>query len=148
MRLLKFQTSRLDLIAGTLELVQAELDDPVRFATLLGAKTPEQLAAACERLESRLTIGNGGFKGAPTADGTVELGYSILPEHQRHGCATEAVSTLVASAYSDPPCDPCYCGDVAQSQPVDPCPAEGGLLAGAGKLRARCHSIRTLPSLI
>ncbi len=46
-----------------------------------------------------LLIGTGGFKGAPDSAGAVEVGYGILPEHQRQGYATEAVGGWVRSSY-------------------------------------------------
>lgn len=46
-----------------------------------------------------LVIGNGGFKGKPTIDGTVEVGYSIMKEHQRNGYCTEAVEALIGWAF-------------------------------------------------
>jgi len=49
-----------------------------------------------------VAIGNGGFKGKPTADGTVEIGYSLLAEYQGKGYATEAVRSLLAWAFSHP----------------------------------------------
>ncbi|MGH7562665.1 MAG: GNAT family N-acetyltransferase [Gemmatimonadales bacterium] len=52
--------------------------------------------------EARLLIGACGFKGAPDDDGLVELGYGILPEHQRRGYATEAVGGLVEFAFTSP----------------------------------------------
>ena len=39
-----------------------------------------------------------GFKGPPI-DGSVEIGYSIVPSWQRRGLATEAVRTLVRMAW-------------------------------------------------
>lgn len=45
-------------------------------------------------------IGNAGFKGKPSADGTVEIGYSILEPYQRNGYATEAVQGLMEWAFS------------------------------------------------
>jgi RimJ/RimL family protein N-acetyltransferase len=45
-------------------------------------------------------IGNGGFRGAPDAEGTVEVGYSIVPECHRFGFASEAVRALVAWAFA------------------------------------------------
>jgi RimJ/RimL family protein N-acetyltransferase len=45
-------------------------------------------------------IGGCGFKGKPAADGTVEIGYSMLPEFQRAGYATEAAGALVRWAFS------------------------------------------------
>ena len=47
-------------------------------------------------------IGVAGFKGEPAADGTIEIGYSLLEEFQRRGYATEAVSALVAWAFAHP----------------------------------------------
>jgi len=47
----------------------------------------------------RELVGNGGFKGAPE-QGLVELGYSILPQHQRKGYATKATLALIAWAFS------------------------------------------------
>ncbi|HLL13613.1 MAG TPA: GNAT family protein [Pyrinomonadaceae bacterium] len=45
-------------------------------------------------------IGGVGFKGLPSADGTVEIGYSMLPEFQCSGYATEAAGALVRWAFS------------------------------------------------
>ncbi len=51
-------------------------------------KTDDELAAA----------GNGGFKGPPDDKGIAELGYSVMPAHQRQGLASEAVETLMGWA--------------------------------------------------
>ncbi len=48
----------------------------------------------------RVVIGNGGFKGLPTEDGTVEVGYSILEEFQQLGYASEAVRGLIEWAFA------------------------------------------------
>ena len=48
--------------------------------------------------DARTAIGNGGFKGEPR-DGTVEIGYSIIPQFQRRGYATEAAQALVDWAF-------------------------------------------------
>ena len=45
-------------------------------------------------------IGKCGFKGPPGADGVVEIAYSVAPEHQGKGYATEAAEALVAYAVS------------------------------------------------
>ncbi len=49
-----------------------------------------------------MAIGVCGFRGAPDAEGGVELGYGVLGEHRRQGYATEAVQGLVAWAFEDP----------------------------------------------
>ncbi|WP_220493326.1 MULTISPECIES: GNAT family N-acetyltransferase [unclassified Pseudoalteromonas] len=48
----------------------------------------------------RSLIGSGGYFGPPDSNGIVEIGYSVLPEWQRRGYATEIVNTLVSHAYS------------------------------------------------
>ncbi len=50
-------------------------------------------------LASGLTIGGIGFKGAPDAEGTVEIGYGIDEEYRRNGYGTEAVNGLVKWAF-------------------------------------------------
>jgi RimJ/RimL family protein N-acetyltransferase len=47
-------------------------------------------------------VGAGGFLGPPDAAGVAELGYSVAPEHQRQGYATELVTALVAHAWRQP----------------------------------------------
>ena len=51
--------------------------------------------------ERSVAIGNGGYKGEPTADGTVEIGYSVVPSYQGRGFATEAIAGLVLRAFED-----------------------------------------------
>jgi [ribosomal protein S5]-alanine N-acetyltransferase len=51
---------------------------------------------------SRELVGAGGYFGPPGEDGTVEIGYSVLPEWQRQGYASEMVKTLVANAFTFP----------------------------------------------
>lgn len=49
-----------------------------------------------------LLIGNGGFKGLPSEDGAVEVGYSLLEGYQGKGYATEGVRALVGWAFENP----------------------------------------------
>jgi [ribosomal protein S5]-alanine N-acetyltransferase len=127
------KTDRLDLIAGTLELAVAELENRNQFARLLGSHVPENWPPPLNDTNSMnwfkrylednldgagwvnwyfvlrrgetghpVVVGNGGFKGKPAADGTVEIGYSILEQFQRSGFASEAVRHLVKWAFSHP----------------------------------------------
>lgn len=50
--------------------------------------------------ETPVAIGAGGYKGPPTSEGTVEIGYSILAEYRRRGFASEAVGGLLEHAYA------------------------------------------------
>jgi ribosomal-protein-alanine N-acetyltransferase len=55
------------------------------------------------RAEERTrAIGIGGFKGKPSREGMVEIGYSIMPDHQRLGYASEAAAGLIGWAFSHP----------------------------------------------
>ena len=51
-----------------------------------------------EERDEFLAIGAGGYKGPPW-EGQVEIGYSVLPEFQRRGYATEAALGLVQRAF-------------------------------------------------
>jgi RimJ/RimL family protein N-acetyltransferase len=48
---------------------------------------------------ARFLVGVAGFKGKPTSDGTVEIGYSVLRRAQGFGYATEAVKGLLSWAF-------------------------------------------------
>jgi len=127
--MLQLRTERLLLVAATIELVQAELVGTARLAKLLNAHvsplwppplndeqtlrwTLDYLKANPDgagwvmwyflhREHGRLeAVGKGGLCGKPAADGTVEVGYSILPSHHRLGFAPEAVTALVDWAFS------------------------------------------------
>jgi len=47
----------------------------------------------------RALVGIGGFKGPPDEQGTVEIGYSIVPSRQGQGLAKEAVEAWLAYAF-------------------------------------------------
>jgi ribosomal-protein-alanine N-acetyltransferase len=46
-------------------------------------------------------IGSGGYKGKPTPEGTVELGYEIAPNYRNQGLATEMTKALIENALKD-----------------------------------------------
>ena len=126
---LSLRTERLELIAATVEHLQAELRDRDRFAAMLDARIPDPWPPplndedsanwAIEYLQGhpddvgwsmwyfvlvdgheRTAIGNGGFKGLPDAVGTAEVGYSVVEAYQRRGYGSEATSALIAWAFA------------------------------------------------
>lgn len=46
-------------------------------------------------------IGNCGYKGKPTTEGTVELGYEIAPTYRNRGLASEIAEGLIKNAFKD-----------------------------------------------
>ena len=52
--------------------------------------------------EKTRAIGIGGFKGKPSEEGMVEVGYAVMPGYQRLGLASEAVAGLMGWAFSHP----------------------------------------------
>ncbi len=47
----------------------------------------------------RCVIGSAGYKGAPDADGMVEIAYGVVPGYEGKGYATEAAAALVTYAF-------------------------------------------------
>jgi [ribosomal protein S5]-alanine N-acetyltransferase len=121
-------TPRLTLIPASAADLQAELSSRKELEASLGARVPESWPPlyfdedavryslhaiatnpGTERwwfhyfilrgADGDTLIGAGGYKGPP-ADGCVEIGYSIVPEQQRRGLASEAASGLIAHAFS------------------------------------------------
>jgi [ribosomal protein S5]-alanine N-acetyltransferase len=126
------RTARLELVPTTLAHVEAEMESLEAFGRLLGASVPaawppdEYDRSALEFFRARLAedpgaagwygwyairhfddgrsvvIGASGYLGPPASDGTVEIGYSILPEFQAQAYATEIVQALVSRVWSIP----------------------------------------------
>ena len=129
-RRIAISTSRLILVAATSDVQQAEIEDRNAFASRLDVDVPldwpplyndeqsmrwvlDYMSAHPDHdgwtkwyfLLSRpgrrpMLIGNGGFTGAPSEDGTVEVGYSIVDSHQRQGYAPEAVRGLMSWVFA------------------------------------------------
>jgi RimJ/RimL family protein N-acetyltransferase len=53
-----------------------------------------------EGLCQRLIVGMIGFKSPPDSNGSVEIGYGIVPSQQGQGFATQAVDLLVKEGFS------------------------------------------------
>jgi RimJ/RimL family protein N-acetyltransferase len=49
----------------------------------------------------RTLVGFGGFKGSPSAEGVVEIGYAVAPSFWGQGLATDAVRQMVERAFAD-----------------------------------------------
>lgn len=125
-------TARLELVPATARLVRSAMTGSGALAGDLGASVPASwpplhldatsLQFTLDRLSAdpaqqgwwmyfiilaaprgdRVLAGTAGFAGPPSADGVVEIGYSVVEEHQRRGIATEAVLGLVQHALRTP----------------------------------------------
>jgi [ribosomal protein S5]-alanine N-acetyltransferase len=123
-------TKRLELVPATLELTRAALDGEHALGSNLLAAVPltwppqyldaaalkftlDRLAQGPEQAgwwlyfvvltrdeTNRTLIGTAGYKGPPSVDGTVEVGYGIVRDHQRRGYASEAVWGLLGHAFA------------------------------------------------
>ena len=125
-------TERLELIPATIDLTSAALDGEPALAAGLRAVVPAtwppefldrgaleytllRLAEGGEHAgwwlhfvvlsrgaSGRTLIGSAGYKGPPSPDGTVEVGYGIVRDHQRRGYASETVRGLLRHAFAVP----------------------------------------------
>ncbi len=130
-RRMNIQTTRLELIPATAELLRLEDSAPIALATPLNAAIPVEwppeevrgvLGFFADQMDAGATgdgwgiyywiaqsgsdtpailVGSGGFMSKPTC-GQVELGYGTLMRFQGRGYATEAVSALAQWALSQP----------------------------------------------
>ena len=128
----ELDTPRLVLIAHTPEQVLALIEQPERFEEVTaltpaaglrgfyvsGEVSPQWLDALraavgqgpdawrhglwiVEKATGQI-VGGAGFKGAPDADGVVEIAYGVVPSREGRGYATEAARALIHFATSDP----------------------------------------------
>jgi RimJ/RimL family protein N-acetyltransferase len=125
-------TERLELVPATVELTRAALEgdralgaalrafvpaswppeflDPPSLEFTLDrlAEGPEQsgwwlhFVVLADGVTRRTLVGSAGYRGPPSPDGTVEVGYGIVPEYQRQGYASETVRGLLAHAFAVP----------------------------------------------
>jgi RimJ/RimL family protein N-acetyltransferase len=87
------------------DLVPPLMSDALDFFLQLASASPERAtwgARAYISLETREIVGMGGFTGPPDERGLVTMGYSVFPEFQRLGYASEAARKLVDWALSQP----------------------------------------------
>lgn len=118
-------TTRLHLIPFTLKMVKSAINGRAKLAEVLGVTVPESwpnedfcgiLPLIADNLldnpsltewgriiihkSENTLIGDIGFKGLRDATGTVEIGYGIVPSHQRQGYASEAAKAMVNWAFT------------------------------------------------
>ena len=121
------RTERLTLVALTPDLARAALEDRAELGRMLDARVPQtwpgadfarmlpRIARGAElaSLEieptrliihtmDRALIGETGFHGPPDGSGTVEVGYSIVPDYRGRGFAFEATRALIDQAFERP----------------------------------------------
>ncbi|WP_261132306.1 GNAT family N-acetyltransferase [Bacillus sp. Marseille-Q3570] len=114
------ETERLRMIDFKLELVNTIVTDKTKLKPHFGIKAHEDwpmkdyaeiLPLKLEELrenpskavwsgliiekETEIIVGDMGCKGGPDAEGTVDIGYSIVPEKQGQGFATEMATGLI-----------------------------------------------------
>jgi ribosomal-protein-alanine N-acetyltransferase len=121
----QLETSRLLLIPWSPESLKKAMESDAHLAEYLQLAVADgwtefgaaPLAYVLEMLESapssakwlayyplhkqdNMLIGNGGYKGNPTTEGVVEIGYEIAPAYRNQGLATEFAQALVVNALS------------------------------------------------
>jgi len=167
---LRLLTSQLELVAGTVELAEAEINNIALLAQLLDTPPPKSwppplndehsqqhfLASLqkakpgdagwnlwfCVRREPRELVGNAGFKGSP-ADGLVEIGYSILETHQRQGYATGAVRALLGWGFQNPAVRRVVADTLPELMPsIRVMEKSGFVFLGDGPIEDRMRTIR------
>lgn len=120
------ETKNLLLIAGDTAIMRAAIDGNEILAKELNVIVPDDwtefgvgaLQYSLDRISqskeengwwtylpihkaSNKLIGSGGYKGGPTPEGTVEIGYEIAPNYRNRGLATEMAKGLIKNAFND-----------------------------------------------
>jgi RimJ/RimL family protein N-acetyltransferase len=121
------ETERLQLLPCGTELLRSAIQGDQQLAQHLGVAVAENwtefgvgpLQYALEKLAGNTAergwwtyfpihkadhklIGSGGYKGRPSAAGSVEVGYEIAPAYRNQGLATEMTRGLIEQAFKHP----------------------------------------------
>lgn len=118
--------TRLTLVDGTFALLSAALEGRAALEALLAVSVAEGWEGFPEALpvlrasyegssephewgslffikpDVRALVGLGGFKGPPSSEGVVELGYAIAPAFRGQGLATNATTQMLERAFANP----------------------------------------------
>ncbi len=120
------QSKNLNLLGGTKSILEAALNGDEDLSKVLGVlisenwtefgRGPFQWALdkflsdeneqnwltyfPIHRVDNKL-IGSGGYKGKPSKDGVVEIGYEIAPAYRNRGLATEFSKALIDYAFQN-----------------------------------------------
>jgi ribosomal-protein-alanine N-acetyltransferase len=123
---LHLKAKRLDLIPCSLEVARAVVADRPKAETILAVRMPDDWPAQglreflpfyARQLEKdpsllgwgvwliihaaeRVVVGDAGFKEKPDHEGTVEIGYSVIPTYRNQGYAYEAAQALANWAFA------------------------------------------------
>jgi RimJ/RimL family protein N-acetyltransferase len=116
----------LNLVSASFELLDVAIEDEPKLGRLLAATVADGWAGFPESLpvlrnsyarnprghawgtfffvldDPRTLVGLGGYKGGPSNDGVVEIGYAIAPAFRGRGLATAAVQQMVTRGFGDP----------------------------------------------
>jgi RimJ/RimL family protein N-acetyltransferase len=90
-----------DALPIFLEWIEAAPDQVGWYVWYAMIRAPREASDMLAGVVGDILIASGGFKGPPQ-DGTVEIGYSVLPQYQGHGYAAEMVRALIDWAFAQP----------------------------------------------
>jgi len=82
-------------------LVSPEASGTWRMRARQADESPEDLpwvTGVVWDVEAEMCVGKAGFHAAPDADGMVEVGYAVDPDHRRRGYARAALEAMLARA--------------------------------------------------
>jgi len=90
-----------DTLPRFLEWIEAAPDRAGWYVWYAIMRAPHEAADMLTDDAADILIASGGFKGPPQ-DGAVEIGYSVLPQFQSQGYATEMVRSLIDWVFAQP----------------------------------------------